>query len=287
LSGECLVCGGGYVRSRMPGLLACGSCGFVTADVQVSPEELRHLYSEQYFTGGEYKDYVSERALHEKHFRRRLALLKRYTAVPEEKFVFEIGCAYGFFLALAREHFGRVEGIDISADAVRYASETLGLRAYARDFLQHDLRERPDVVCLWDTIEHLERPDLYLEKLSCLMAPGSLIALTTGDIGSVMARLRGARWRQIHPPTHLHYFSKRTLARLLGKYGFDVVYSGYEGTYRSLDTAAYIIFNIKRQQPGIYRLLKKTGLLRISFYLNLYDIVHMIARRRWRAAGTG
>jgi len=279
LSAECLVCGGGYASSRMPGLLACGCCGFVTADVQVSPEELRRLYSEQYFTGGEYKDYVSERALHEKHFRRRLALLKRYTAVPEGKFLFEIGCAYGFFLALAREQFGRVEGIDLSADAVRYASETLGVQAYAGDFLQYDLRERPDVVCLWDTIEHLERPDLYLEKLSCLMAPGSLIALTTGDIASVMARLRGARWRQIHPPTHLHYFSKRTLARLLGKYGFHVVYSGYEGTYRSLDTAVYIVFNIKRQQPGIYRLLKKTGLLRISFYLNLYDIVHMIARR--------
>lgn len=280
MSSGCLVCGGEYGHSRIPGLRACGSCGFVTADVQVSPEELRRLYSEQYFAGGEYRDYVCERALHEKDFSRRLALLHRYTAAPEEKFLFEIGCAHGFFLALARERFGRVEGIDISADAVRYASEILGVRAYAGDFLQYDLGERPDVVCLWDTIEHLEKPDLYLEKLSFLMAPGSLIALTTGDIGSLVARSRGARWRQIHPPTHLHYFSKRTLARLLGKYGFDVVYSGYEGTYRSLDTAAYIIFNIKRQQSGIYRLLQKTGLLRISFYLNLYDIVLVIARRR-------
>jgi len=280
VSGACLVCGGAYGSSRMPGLLACGSCGFVTADVQVSPEELQRLYSERYFAGGEYKDYLSERALHEKHFRRRLALLRRYTAAPEAKFLFEIGCAYGFFLALAREHFGRVEGIDISADAVRYATETLGLRAHAGDFLHYELRERPDVVCLWDTIEHLERPHLYVERLSSLMAPGSLIALTTGDISSAVARLRGARWRQIHPPTHLHYFSKQTLTRLLAKYGFDVAYCGYEGTYRSLDTAAYIIFNIKRQQPGVYRLLKKTGLLRISFYLNLYDIVLMIARKR-------
>ena len=55
--------------------------------------------------------------------------------------------------------------------------------------------------------------------------------MTTGDIGSLMARWRGARWRQIHPPTHLHYFSKLTLAQLLERHGFTVAYAGYDGMY--------------------------------------------------------
>ena len=41
----------------------------------------------------------------------------------------------------------------------------------------------------------------------------------------------------------------------------------------------YIILNIKHNRPELYRILKKTGLLRITFYLNLYDIVLMLARK--------
>jgi SAM-dependent methyltransferase len=280
MSGGCLICAGEYRSSRLPGLLECADCGFITADVKISAGDLRKLYSRQYFSGGEYKDYLAERRLHEKHFRRRLRLLRQFVDQPEKKFLFEVGCAYGFFLALAREHFRRTGGIDISADAAGYAAQTLGLPATVGDFLDYELPEAPDVVCLWDTIEHLEKPDLYLEKLSSRMRPGGLVAITTGDIGSVIARLRGARWRQIHPPTHLHYFSKVTLNRLLTRCGFEVCHAAYEGTYRSLDTTAYIIFSIKRRRPEIYQLLKKTGLLGISFYLNLYDIMLVMARKR-------
>ena len=46
------------------------------------------------------------------------------------------------------------------------------------------------------------------------------LALTTGDIGSVNARLRGHKWRMIHPPTHLHYFSAETMKALLDRHGF-------------------------------------------------------------------
>jgi len=276
----CLVCGGRYGPSPLPGLAACESCGFVSADLEISPDELRALYSERYFTGGEYKDYVAERRLHEKHFLHRLKLLLRHVSQPETKTLFEVGCAYGFFLNLARERFRAVRGIDISVDAGRYARDVLHLDVTAGNLLQQDSIGNPDVVCLWDTIEHLDRPDAYLQKLSAVMPGGSVIALTTGDIGSLIARIRGSRWRQIHPPTHLHYFSAATLGALLRNCGFEVFYTDHEGTYRSLDTAAYIILNIRHRKPALYRMLKKTGLLRITFYLNLYDIVLMLARKR-------
>ena len=276
----CLVCGGRYGPSPLPGLAACESCGFVSADLEISLDELRALYAERYFTGGEYKDYVAERRLHEKHFLRRLNLLLRHVSQPDTKTLFEVGCAHGFFLNLARERFQAVQGIDISGDAARYARDVLHLDVKAGDLLELGSIGSPDVVCLWDTIEHLDRPDAYVQKLSAVMAKGSIIALTTGDIGSLVARIRGSRWRQIHPPSHLHYFSAATLAKLLRNSGFEVFHTDHEGTYRSLDTAAYIILNIKHQKPELYRMLKKTGLLRITFYLNLYDIVLMLARKR-------
>jgi 2-polyprenyl-3-methyl-5-hydroxy-6-metoxy-1,4-benzoquinol methylase len=276
---KCIVCGGNYRESRIPGLLTCLICGFVTANVSLSSEQLRRLYCASYFNGEEYKNYVSERALIEKQFRIRLKRLLRYVEDPAAKQLLEIGCAYGFFMSVALDSFRAVEGLDISEDAIRYAREELGLAVHAADFLKFEPTGPVDVVCLWDTIEHLERPDLYLEKAACMMQCGGVIALTTGDIGSLVARLRGVRWRQIHPPTHLQYFSRTTLLRLLGKYGFRVRYCGYDGMYRSVDTMAYIILNLKNRQPGLYSLLKRSGFLKWDLYLNLYDILFVVAER--------
>ena len=118
------------------------------------------------------------------------------------------------------------------------------------------------------------------EKIAAHLQPGGLLALTTGDIGSLLARWRKAKWRQIHPPSHLHYFSKKTLRLLLAKYGFEVCYTGYAGCYRSADTVAYLVLSLKHGMPDLYRKLRTAGLLHWSFYSNLYDIVYMIARKR-------
>lgn len=275
----CLVCDGQLGPSKLPGLLQCHACQFVTADVSMSQQELARLYSASYFAGEEYMNYLADRPVIEKQFRGRLKKVLAYAPYTESKTLLEVGSAYGFFLAMAQSHFRSVQGIDISEDAAEYARTRMGLPVYTGDFLAHDISEKIDVLCMWDTIEHLQHPHLYLDKAAQNMPPGGVIAITTGDIGSVVARLRGAKWRQIHPPTHLHYFSKATLARLLRKHGFTVRYSAYEGIYRSIDTMAYILLNIKRKQPGLYQKMKQLGLLNGFLYLNLYDIVLCIATR--------
>jgi SAM-dependent methyltransferase len=276
----CLVCRGGYSAYKLPGLLACKQCGFVTADIAISPEEIQKLYTASYFAGEEYHDYLAERHIIEKNFRARLANLLPHISEAHRKRLFEIGSAYGFFLSVAREHFRAVEGIDISCDAVSYAANALGLNVHTGDFLDYPLSASIDVVCLWDTVEHLKSPDLYIEKIAAHMAPGGIIALTTGDIGSLVARMRGAKWRQIHPPTHLHYFSKDTISRLLRRCGFEVRCCRYEGMHRSLDTIAYVILNIKHKLPDVYRTLKRAGLLNWHVHMNLYDIMFVVAERQ-------
>jgi len=243
-------------------------------------DQLKALYSSPYFNGEEYRNYVDDRLVIEKHFRARIKRLLEFVPNPGSKNLFEIGSAYGFFLSVARNYFANVEGVDISADATAYAQQELRLPVAEADFLDYVPRHRIDVACLWDTVEHLESPLLYIERLAGMMSSGGTIAITTGDIGSFVARLRAHRWRQIHPPTHLHYFSKRTLAKLLERHGFQVRYCGSDGQYRSLATIAYVILMIKRQQPRIYEALKRTGILRFSLYLNLYDIMYVIAQKQ-------
>lgn len=280
VTGECPICGSRWHPAAVRGLLQCGGCGFVTADLFLSREELEGMYSAAYFQGEEYRDYGAERALFTKHFQLRLATLLRYVPAARRKCLFEIGAAYGFFLDVARGHFDQVGGIDLSRDAAAYAREVVGVCVAAGDFLEYPLDGAVDAVCMWDTIEHLAHPALYIEKVAAHQRAGGVLAITTGDIGSPLARWRKEKWRQIHPPSHLHYFSQGTLQSLLAKYGYEVCYTGHAGCYRSVDTAAYILLSLRGGRPGLYRKLKATGLLNWSFYSNFYDILYVIAQKR-------
>jgi SAM-dependent methyltransferase len=277
---SCLVCSGALApERRLPGLLRCSTCGFVTADVALSDDELRALYSEDYFHGSEYSNYLADRSVIEKQFRIRTRSLSRFLPPGRRRALFEIGCAYGFFLSVAKTEFQIVSGIDISEAATAWARANLNVDAHCGDFLDHQVNVPPDAICLWDTVEHLARPDLYIERAAHILQPGGIVAVTTGDIDSLVARFRGKRWRQIHPPTHLHYFSKTTLGRLLERNGLKVCYSGSDGMYRSLDTMAHIMLKQKHSAGPIYDVMKSTGILKYDMYLNLGDIMFLIARK--------
>jgi len=277
----CIACGCASSRPFHPGLLRCTGCGHAWADLQLSSAELAELYRRDYFFGDEYLDYVADRPVIQKNFRLRLRVLDRLLRPDRHRRLLEIGCAYGFFLDLVRGRFQPALGIDIAEDGIRHARDELGLDVVQADLLAHDFGERRfDVVCLWDTVEHLARPDLYLEKAARLTEPGALVALTTGDIGSLNARLNGKRWRLIHPPTHLHYFTRTSLGRMLDRLGFETVYDGSCGFYRSVDFTAYNLFVLRWRLPRVYGLLKRLRLTGFDFYVDLVDIRYVVARRR-------
>lgn len=278
---ECILCYGGNYRSLYPGILKCVDCGHVFADVDVTDQDMVKIYSERYFFGEEYSNYIREKSALQKNFRRRIDILKSIDADLSNKSILEIGCAYGFFLELAQKYFGSAVGFDIAQDAILYARNTLGLEAYCDNFLDHDFCGRKfDVVCMWDTIEHLLYPDQYVSKISEIVPSGGLFALTTGDIESSVARLQKENWRMIHPPTHIHYFSKRTIGLLLRKYGFEPVYNRYHGIYRSLGNIFYNIFVLRRNFRPIYDFVDAIGLSRFDLCVNLYDIMLVVARKK-------
>ena len=277
----CLVCRGTNIAPHFRGLLRCRDCNYIFADLKLSDEELAQLYDQSLFNEGEFHDYSADRKYFNQNFRLRFRKLQKFLDPQRHQTLLEIGSAYGFFLEVVHSQFREVLGIDLTDEGVRYTREELQLPAVQADFLEYDFDvSKFDVVCLWDTIEHLRRPDLYLEKIAALTEPGALLALTTGDIDSPVARFRGERWRMINPPVHAHYFSRQTLTRLLDSYQFEVIYNRSCGFYRSANNVAYIILSLRHQQPALFNRLRQLGLLNWGFYLNVYDIMYVIARRR-------
>ena len=274
---RCLVCEGELQPSALPGLKQCAQCGFVTADSALDDNALAALYGADYFHGEEYFDYREERDSLRLNFERRLDTISRLAKGLQGKSVLDIGCAYGYFLELATERGLRARGIDISADAVRHAREVLHVHATAGDYLAFP-RGSYDLITIFDAVEHLARPHLFVAKAAAELKEGGLLALTTGDIGSLNARLRGRRWRMIHPPTHLHYFSIKTLSRLLARNGLEVVHASHPGVSRKLHSICHLVL-ARRLGWGWAERLALRLLPDVPVSLNLGDIMFVVARK--------
>lgn len=278
---RCIACAGTRLRRWHSDLIRCLDCGHCRYGIDISKEQLRTLYNAGYFTGGEYENHLAEAASFRKNFRLRMKIMSELLDPTRHQKLLEIGCGYGIFLDLVRNDFKSVTGIDIAEDAVEHARKVFGLNALCVDFLDLDLGGQTfDVVCLWDTIEHLLEPQRHIEKISRATHHGALLAITTGDIESLNARLRRSRWRMIHPPSHLHYFSRKSLSTLLERHGFKVVRAQYCGYYRSFRRMIHNVVLLSWKRPDLYAALGKLRIPDFGLYLNLYDIIYVIACKK-------
>lgn len=274
MSVTCEICGEtGAMRPFYPRyeIVQCPVCElvFYAGDAEAS-------YDEAYFKGAEYTDYVADKAIAQRNFQRRIAELKQRQ--PGGGKLLEVGSAYGFFLELASRHW-EVKGIDVAPDGVRYARETLGLEVLEADFLTlPDEPEAYDLICMWDTIEHLPHPARFVEKAARWLKPGGSLVVTTGDVASLVSRARGDRWRMVHPPTHLYYFSPRTLGQAMTRAGLAVEGVKHVGYDRSLRQILHGVLAAGGKKTAR---LYDDALAHIApdwpIYLNLYDIMMITA----------
>jgi 2-polyprenyl-3-methyl-5-hydroxy-6-metoxy-1,4-benzoquinol methylase len=170
-------------------ILKCGDCGLGSATAHnFDPSS---YYTEAYFDGTHrdgYADYVASEPIIRREFRRTISNLSR--SIPAGR-LFEIGAAYGFFLAEAKPYY-EVHGIEIAETAARFArSSDLDTQSGP---VTKDAFEKTgplDVIVMLDVIEHLEKPDLALQLCSEYLKPSGVLLVTTGDFGSLVAQLSG------------------------------------------------------------------------------------------------
>ncbi len=144
----------------------------------------------------------------------------------------DVGCGHGHFLERARKGGWDPYGIDVSAPALGYARDSLGLSQLEQcDFLQADYPENHfDAVTLWNSLEHVPSPAATLSQALRVLRPGGalMVRVPNMDFSRLvwgfrpLIRLMGLEWSYLMtpPPQHLYGFDPRTLRRLLEKRGF-------------------------------------------------------------------
>jgi SAM-dependent methyltransferase len=276
---SCVVCGGAPEPAfRKDGfeLVRCVTCGLLMRRELPAREELDAIYAPEYFALDPdrpvqgYVDYVADAERHRETARRRLALLQRF--VPARGKLLDVGAAAGFFVDEARRTGWEAEGVDVAAHMADWARRELGVPVRVGAIA--DAAGPHAAVTMWDYIEHSLEPDADLRRARELLEPGGVVALSTGDRDSLVARVSGRRWHLLTPRHHNFFFSAATLTRLLERTGFHVVWLGHPGGRYSVGHLAY-----KAVSARIADALARSRAARLSLPVNLFDIVTVVARR--------
>jgi SAM-dependent methyltransferase len=139
----------------------------------------------------------------------------------------DIGCAYGPFLAAAKEEGFSPFGIDPSEDAVRYVTHTRGISAVQGFFPSSSSLftfhcSLFTVITLWFVIEHFRDCVPVLAEIRKLLKPGGVLAFATPSFSGISGRSSFQRFLERSPADHWTIWSPSVTQKVLGAAGFKV-----------------------------------------------------------------
>jgi glycosyltransferase involved in cell wall biosynthesis len=155
-------------------------------------------------------------------------MLEMLAGAPPSR-VLDVGCSGGLLAEHIRARGHYVVGVDYL--------EIPGVRQRTDEFYEADLNHPLppqvgggyDVVIAGDIIEHLYRPGEALREIRKALRPGGQVLLSVPNFGHFYPRLRtmfglfGYDRRGILDDTHLRFFTRRTLRRMVRGFGFDIL----------------------------------------------------------------
>jgi SAM-dependent methyltransferase len=253
-------------------ILRCRMCGLGRAEAPTF--EPASYYTGKYFSGQQadgYADYLAAEPVLRREFARTVAFIRQWRDGGR---LLEIGCAYGFFLHEAKRYFD-VSGIELAADAAIYCQKSgLSVSPGVADETTLHPDEKADVIVMLDVIEHLPDPRGTLEILSRHLNAGGIIVITTGDFGSLAARLCGRYWRLMTPPQHLWFFGRESITRMAGPLGLRVEHVDHPWKIVPL---SLIMFQLRRMLHVSVSVQSPAA--GVGLPLNLFDAMRVVLRK--------
>jgi len=242
----------------------CVTCGLNYINPQLSDEAVADIYSNVLY------DQKSERLdlLLPTLYKYKAGLLKKFDRFRSTDQLLDVGCFKGFFLYSASQRGWKTFGTEVSVPATRFAGRELGQQVFLGDLLQLPQLEQFDfdVVTLFDVIEHLSRPYLYLKKAHGLLRPGGLLYMETPNFHALPRFVLGKKWT-VFNSLHRYYFTPRTMTRILQRVGFESV---------KIHTLGFLPLSTREDEPERSSIKLTSNVLRllpIDLLRNMKDIV--------------
>jgi len=244
-------------------VVSCSRCSLVFLSPRLTESAILKLYSdEDYYvsevSGQGYDEYLEVRHNWVRTFTRRLEQVAKFQKPGR---ALDIGCGPGFFLEAAQSRGYDAFGLDPSEYIVKVAREKFGDRIQLGLIESADYpADHFDLVVAFDTFEHIYHPLEWLSAVRRVLRPGGLLAITTPDPTSLLAKISRKKWVSFKLPEHVFYWSPSTIRQILAE-GWEVLEIRPAGQYASLGFLLRRLFRLPSNPRGIVKwkldLLKK------------------------------
>ena len=150
--------------------------------------------------------------------------LKSLVSTADPKSIHEVGCGEGYWTIQFAQEGRTIRGSDFSTHVVGLARENAtaaGVRVEFKSESIYDLKtpvDRAELIVCCEVLEHLERPELAVNKLAELAAPYLIASVPREPVWRILNMLRGQYLTSLGNTTgHLQNWSQRSFLKLLSK----------------------------------------------------------------------
>ena len=221
---RCVLCGDVRVTLRLKqaenSVFQCSHCGLVSIDPLPTEKDLCSLYLEYDIEQND-RDFPSHLA-----WRKRCRLpvfreiLDEVIGYKRSGMLLDIGCSFGLFLAMAKERRFDPHGVDLSLNAVRYATQTLRLPVRHGTVFDAGFSEGSfDVITILGVLEHIPNPMETLGEVFRVLRRGGIVVVEVPNANFNLLRGRISP-SLFYIGTHLFNFTPGALTLLLETSGF-------------------------------------------------------------------
>lgn len=210
----------------------CNQCEYAYASH--FPNFVEDVYDSEQYLDSALNAYDRSREYRKKRFgSERIGIIGKYF---ETGSILDIGCGTGWFLEAARDAGYSVAGQELSSQLAEFTSEKFKLQVHNKEV--NEIHKKFDVVTMFDLIEHVPDPLKLLHDCNNLLQTGGIILVFTPNLDSHGITEMREFSSLVTPPSHLHYFTPKSVQILSEKEDMDLVMCETRGMDVA-DLAAY------------------------------------------------
>lgn len=232
---DCPACGSihssPYMEKDFFSFSRCGDCSMVYLNPRLNIEatyafyngEWTAIYNENKFIGASESTQLDDRINQEN-----IKLLERHSKKDVERGgipkLLEIGIGSAYFLRAAVNSGFDVYGVDVDSSNIERAKVYFGDHVKNCDLYEADFQNSMfNVVYMRDVFEHVPNPGPMLKEINRISCSNALLYIEVPNINGLIYKLVGSRHVCIFGFAHLNYWSPKSLAVALNRFGYEIV----------------------------------------------------------------
>ena len=203
--------------------------------------------------------------------------IKLFMQAHKLKTVLDVGCGTGLLVKFLNKNHFKATGCDTENEAIRTAKRINNVNVIKASATNLPFNKNTfDLITSVSVIEHLTPGDVisFIIQTKRILKPHGYVFFVTPNYATPIRLLQGKKWFGYSDPTHINFYTPKSLAQILKDYGFT-------DTRTRFKTKVNLPFDW--DLPGFFRYLPKP-IVNVLTYLLVSTPFSNVRNSFWIAA---